>query len=675
MPAWATIIPNDPLWQQWAFSDLGVVQAWEYTVGSENVIVAVIDNGFDQFHPDLLGNVWKNVDEIEDNGIDDDKNGYSDDVWGWNFVAATTTIKKILPNGEVKEGLKWIGNNNPRPEVATLSQKEKNEGVFHHGTAVAGLIGARGNNGKAGAGIAWNVKLMNIKVVGNKGETAGAPLAEAIHYAVDNGAHIINTSVVTDGLEAVNEAVRYAYDKGVVFIAAVGNAVTEFSPADLNARPLFPVCVDAKESKELLLGVSAIDEAHHITSFSNYGSQCVDVAAPGVAIKSTLRYSPSDGLTEQFGGRTNNELWAGTSFAAPLVTGAAVLVKSVQPNWLPDQIFKAILSTTQHTPGQDEEVYAQLFGSGLLQVGKAVKFAFDQPGSVKPIAKKRSTSWFVYQPKNGQMSEWKSDKDTKIIFTKIGLQSVIDARVTDVYDKIWQATVKQEDKKNIVRVYTEGWRLLHAFSLETSESVHITIGDIVGDAKPEIIVAPTEPSTIVFSLYQLDGQFLSAYMTEQLHQGVSLSTMSNGNGRSDVIVAFKKGMNVVVERLSGTETVKSSFVIKELNARGTVGAGDIDGDGKTEFIVGAGPGETPFLAYYDVNGKNKRKFYAFQPSYKAGFDLLINDYNGDGKDDAIVAPLAGGEPVRVFNERAKKIVEWWPFEPGKLASMRLIGTR
>src|SRR3989339_2066424 len=141
-------VPNDPYFSQWSFEDTGVYKAWDYGTGSRDVVVAIIDNGFDTFHPDLIDNVWKNENEISQNGIDDDKNGYIDDYYGWNFLE---------------------NNNDPRPNVSNLTEDEKKAGVFNHATIVAGIIGAKGNNGLDGAGINWEVRLMNLKILGNNG--------------------------------------------------------------------------------------------------------------------------------------------------------------------------------------------------------------------------------------------------------------------------------------------------------------------------------------------------------------------------------------------------------------------------------------------------------------------------------------------------------------------------
>ena len=347
---------NDPYLTQWSYQDINIFDAWNYGTGSKDVVVAIIDNGFDSLHPDLVDNVWKNVKEIPENGKDDDGNGYIDDVFGWNFVQEDKNSDGFLDRNEQK------GDNNPRPNTSKLTDAEKKAGIFNHGTVVAGIIGAVGDNTIDAAGINWKVRLMNVKVVDNSGSGDLVLLAPAIRYAVDNGASVINISMVGNNIQSdVIAAIRYANQKGVVLVAAAGN-----DGRLLDGDPRYPICVDADESKQLILGVSAIDETHHLAPFSNFGSKCVDITAPGVNIFSDMRYEPTDGLDKEYGGA-----WNGTSFAAPFVSGAAALIKSIQPTWTSDQIYNVLLATVHKTPAIDDVVYAHLFGRGLLQVDRA----------------------------------------------------------------------------------------------------------------------------------------------------------------------------------------------------------------------------------------------------------------------------------------------------------------
>lgn len=352
-------IPNDPFAEQWSYKDIGVYDAWNFTVGSPDVVVAVVDNGIDTFHPDLEDNMWKNTDEISGNGIDDEKNGYIDDVWGWNFVD---------------------NNNDPRPNVDGINiDPEKDMEVVSHGTVVAGLIGAVGNNNLDGTGLNWKVKIMNLKIVGNDGSGSGLAVETAIIYAVDNGAHVINISAVGTSevfdIVALKQAINYAYEKGVVVVAAAGNGMQS-----LNDNQLYPICADEGNGVEKVLGVTAIRESHQLAIFSNVGSACVDITAPGVHVSSTVRFSPTNGLTERFSGN-----WNGTSFATSLVSGAAALIKSLQPAWGAKEIYEALLKSTHHTPNQDEAGYADLFGAGLLQINKAVDYARERIVSKRPV--------------------------------------------------------------------------------------------------------------------------------------------------------------------------------------------------------------------------------------------------------------------------------------------------
>jgi len=354
-------VSNDPYALQWAYKDIGVYDAWDWTTGSRDVIVAIIDNGFDTQHPDLRNNVWKNEDEVAGNGVDDDFNGYVDDVWGWNFVAVDKNNDGNIDASEKK------GGNDPRPDVTKLADSEKEEYVFSHGTIVAGLIGGVGNNKKAGVGINWRVKLMNLKVVGNLGVSSDlSVVAKAIRYAVVNGADVINLSMVGPKNEAVKKAIQYAYKRGVVVVAAAGNNSYSFNEDD----GVYPICADSGENSEWVIGVSAVSELHRLAEFSNIGKTCIDITAPGVEVSSTVRYSPRNGLVDMYRGG-----WSGTSFAAPMVSGVAALIKSVRPSWRAPQITKALLMTVHHTINQDEDTYADLYGAGFLQADRAVEYA------------------------------------------------------------------------------------------------------------------------------------------------------------------------------------------------------------------------------------------------------------------------------------------------------------
>jgi len=494
-------MPNDPLVKQWAFEHVGAYRAWDYTTGSSEVVVAVIDNGIDMLHPDLEDNMWINTDEIKNNGIDDDKNGYIDDYWGWNFLQEDKNKDGILDENEQK------GNNDPRPDVDNLTQKEREENIPSHGTAVAGIIGAVGNNGLDGSGLNWKVKIMNLKIIGNSGEGGSFPLARAIHYAVDNGAQIINVSAVGssvgDGLAELHEAVDYAYNHGVLIVAAAGNGMQL-----LNEDKLYPICIDEGLRYQQVLGVTAIDIEHRLARFSNVGSSCVDLTAPGVNVSSTARFSPTNGLMSRYVGG-----WNGTSFAAPQVAGTAALIKSIQPTWDPEKISEAILKTVHHTLGQDEVVYANLFGAGLLQTDKAVEFAYSKLKSSRPIlsidvwqstkkGRKELISITKYNVA-GDIVE-KTTTTTKKIFNK-SVQSVKGDFNKDGRDEV--AVWGDDPDKRVISIYDSFGKkmfiMYFADSVKKGEIVELLSGDTNGDGKDELIVVAPGGQLTIWSVVPL----------------------------------------------------------------------------------------------------------------------------------------------------------------------------
>lgn len=293
---------NDPaVSQAWGLKKSDAARAWSITKGSKDIIVAIIDTGIDERHEDLKSNLWvnpgetgldKNGKDKATNGIDDDGNGYVDDVHGWNFVS----------------------NNN---------KLDDNHG---HGSHIAGIVGAEAGNGKGIIGIAPDVSLMILKyydpTVTNSDNLKNT--IKAINYAVKMGARIINYS--GGGIEYSQEehdAVKVAENNGVLFIAAAGN---EKSNSD--QYHYYPA--DYKLSN--IISVTALDPNSKVLNTSNYGIETVDLAAPGQNILSTLPGNTYGFLT-------------GTSQATAFVTGAAVLIMAKKPAFKFYDIKKHILAT------------------------------------------------------------------------------------------------------------------------------------------------------------------------------------------------------------------------------------------------------------------------------------------------------------------------------------------
>jgi len=297
----ACVIPNDPSFsQQWGLNqpndhDIDAPEAWDIETGNSNTIVAIVDTGIDYTHPDLTGNIWTNSHEIPGNGIDDDGNGFIDDVRGWDFIN---------------------NDNDPIDD-------------FGHGTHCAGIVSAVTDNSVGIASIGWNCKIMALKGLDNNGNGYDTSLANAITYAVDNGANVISMSWgSSQSSQAIATALSYANSHGVVLVAAAGNsnARTRFYPA----------------ATSYVISVAATDSNDMKASFSNYGSW-IDVAAPGAGIFSTM---PTYHVTmNDQGYGMNYDYMSGTSMACPQVAGLIGLIKSRTPGLSPLEV-KTILRST-----------------------------------------------------------------------------------------------------------------------------------------------------------------------------------------------------------------------------------------------------------------------------------------------------------------------------------------
>ncbi|MEM9446539.1 MAG: S8 family serine peptidase [Verrucomicrobiota bacterium] len=297
---WGLNNPGPPLWGV-QDADIDAPEAWEISTGTKNVVVGVIDSGIDYNHPDLIDNMWRNPGEIPNNGIDDDGNGFIDDVHGWDF---------------------YNGDADPYDD-------------HFHGTHSAGTIGAVGNNGKGLTGVCWSVSLMALKFLNSYNTGLNSDAADCISYT--NLMKVDITSNSWGGPAAsgmVTSAIHDARDQNSLFITAAGNNnlnndTTAFFPASYNL--------------DNIISVAATNSDDQMAWFSNYGPTSVDLAAPGSNIYST--FPTSYGFEYSY--------LSGTSMATPHVTGVCALILSVAPDMPYDQVKALVMDHVDPLPSLD----------------------------------------------------------------------------------------------------------------------------------------------------------------------------------------------------------------------------------------------------------------------------------------------------------------------------------
>ena len=307
-----TYFTNGSLWGMGANNNAfgsGANTAWAAgKTGSNTVYIGIIDEGYMYTHEDLAPNAGVNPGEIANNGVDDDGNGYVDDVYGWDFA----------------------GNNNSVFDGT----------ADDHGTHVAGTIGGVGGNGKGVAGVVWNVKLLSAKFLGSRGGTT-ANAIKAVDYFTDlknsQGLNIVATNNSWGGggySQALKDAIDRANAAGILFIAAAGNSGT-----NNDATASYP----SGYTSDNVIAVASITSTGALSSFSQYGATTVDIGAPGSGIWSTVPKASGKGKTATIG--SGYASYNGTSMATPHVTGAAALYASENPGASAAQIKAAILGS------------------------------------------------------------------------------------------------------------------------------------------------------------------------------------------------------------------------------------------------------------------------------------------------------------------------------------------
>ncbi|MFG0274062.1 MAG: S8 family serine peptidase [Phycisphaerales bacterium] len=343
-------------------ADIDMIEAWDIATGDPNFVIAVIDSGVQWDHPDLDANIWTNSGEIAGNGIDDDGNGYVDDVRGWDF---------------------YDNDNNP-------------DDADGHGTHVAGTIGAEGNNGIGVAGVMWSCKIMPLRFIGPFGGATSDAIS-AIEYAVDNGATISNNSWGGGAFStALRDTIASAGASGHLFVAAAGNGGQN---ADVN--PEYP----AAYNLDNIISVANMANDDTLWGTSTYGATTVDLGAPGNDIASTYNGS--------------SYVWlGGTSMASPHVAGVAALVWSQNPGWSWSDVKNQILGTVRPVAS----IKGLTVTGGMLNAYAALTGAPPPPPPATPAAPSNpaasdngdGTASFTWSDNSGNEDGFEIERERKI---------------------------------------------------------------------------------------------------------------------------------------------------------------------------------------------------------------------------------------------------------------------
>jgi subtilisin family serine protease len=580
-PVLANITPNDPYCgNQWYLAKIKADSAWEKISASPDIVIAVIDSGIQINHPDLKDNIWHNDKEIAGNRIDDDHNGFIDDVSGWDFLNNT-------PDPSPKFSTGWT------------------EAGISHGTMIAGVIAARGNNREGIAGVTWEAKIMPLKALTDRGEGKISDVIRAIDYATNNGADIINLSFVSFNYsEALQEAIRRAHNAGVMIVAAAGNEQSGGVGYNIDKTPIYPACYDGTLGENMVIGVAATDALDQKAGFSSYGSSCVDLVAPGISFFSTV----TAGGVLADPNRIYDGYWSGTSLAAPQVSATLALIAQANPELSRREIVNILFASTDNISRLNPSYVGQL-GNGRLNVNRAVELAKERLYS--------RSGRLVLLPVSG-------NKEAKLTAVN-----------GDLVKKLSGTDFKSGS--------------------------NIVAADINGDGAEELILAAGAGSVPTIKIFNSQGKLLKQLLVfdKNFRGGVSVAiTNSDDNNQAEIIVAQSAGGNGQIKIFDSSGKFKKQFLadVKSWHGGLNLAAGDLDGNGSQEIIVGYGAGQEPRVKIFTAEGKLVSTFLAYEKNFRGGVKVAVANLDGrrnHNKSEIITAPGKGREAqIKIFDSRA-----------------------
>ena len=592
----ASIIPSDQEYnKQWYLDKIRVPLAWDKISETPRVVIAVIDSGVQINHPDLAANIWKNPEEIPGNGIDDDSNGFIDDYNGWDFV-----------------------NNVPDP--SPKFEDGFTEAGIMHGTIVAGIIAAVGNNGLGVTGITWKAQIMPLKVLDDQGEGRTSDVIRAIDYAINNKADIINFSFVgLDYSRGLYEAINRAHDAGIIMVAAAGNEQADGEGYDLTDTPMYPACDDGEDN--MVIGVAATDALDQKANFSSFGSRCVDIAAPGVSFYSTAVFAPTQKIGQKYFDQYFGGFWSGTSMATPVIVGVLSLVEGINPAAKASEVRDIVLATADDISKLNPNYRGEL-GQGRVNVFSAIVLAARQMAE--------ETVKIIFAPASGNSSEVK----------------------------------EAEVNGTVVKKFT-------AMPADFRNGLNVAGGDVDGDRKDEIVVGAGQGGSPQVKIFDAEGNLKSQFLAydKNFRGGVKIALRDfNADGKQEIITAPGPGMKPVVKIFDNQGRLNTQFFAYAAGFLGgvNIATGDVDGDGKIEIITGPGTGGGPQIRIFSSVGNVEGQFFAYDQKFHGGLNVSVADLNGGAtnhKEVIITAPVKNGGPhVRIFDNTGKVLGQFFAYD-------------
>ncbi len=597
----AMMSPNDPYysssgsWGQsyddlWGLKKIQAEKAWDISQG-EGVVVAVVDSGIDYTHEDIADNIWQNSAETAGNGIDDDGNGYADDVKGYDF--ANSDSDPLDDHG--------------------------------HGSHVAGIIAATGNNSKGIIGVAYKAKIMAVKGIDKSGSGYDSNLAKALQYAADNGADIINNSWGGSGNSStIDTAINYAYNKGCVIIAAAGNSSED-------ALLVFPA------NSSQVITVASTDSNDNYSNFSNYGSK-IDISAPGGNSADSsdtsrtyenilsLRANNTDIYKDEKDiVNTHYYRARGTSMSCPYVSGTAALILSRKSS-LNNEEVRQMLRVSADDLGSDG--FDQYYGHGRLNAYEAVNI------NAVCTAKITSPKANVLL-KPGHISIKGSANGTNFNNYKL--------EYTDYLYCCW----KEITSKSYFTVTND---LLGSWNIESTGQYHLrlTVTDKDNNTFQDNI------STVFINEDLREGwpQYIG---TTQSYSTAFVVADINKDGKKEIIVGDNNGK---VHVYKDTGAYLESWPIDINNSiTSDIVCADTDNDGYLEIFFAA---NNQYIYGYRYDGTPINGWPQHIQNAYSFCAIAAGDMNHDGAIDIAAFPLSNSENsyTHIFNKNGAILSEW-----------------